>query len=182
VGQLLLVTPNINADRTVTLRIAEQRSRKVENGATIPIVDVNGQLTNVQVDTLQRNTASGTIVAMDGLTVALGGLIEEEVRDFRQEVPIIGKLPVVGFFFRRQGTDRQRRETILLIRPYVFNTPCESAAISEELVRELSVHPNAYNGQKTLGTHAPWEVVQPDPPCNPCQNTFRFHSVIPKRY
>ena len=34
--------PNINADRTVTLRVAQQRSRKVENGATIPVVDAEG--------------------------------------------------------------------------------------------------------------------------------------------
>jgi general secretion pathway protein D len=94
VGQLLLITPNINADRTVTLRVAQQRSRKVENGATIPVVDAEGQTNNVQVDTLQRNTASGTIVAKDGLTVALGGLIEEEAADIREEVPVVGQLPV----------------------------------------------------------------------------------------
>ncbi len=182
VGQLLLITPNINADRTVTLRIAQQQSRKVSGGATIPVVDSNGNVTNVEVDTIARNTASGTIVAKDGLTVALGGLIEEGADDSRDEVPIIGKLPVVGFFFRRQSTGRTRRETIILVRPYVFNTPCETAAFSEDLVRELSVHPNAYNGRNTLGTHCPWEAARPVPPSNPCENTFRFHSVEPKRY
>lgn len=182
VGQLLLITPSINADRTVTLRIAQQQSRKNEAGATIPVLDTDGRVQQVAVDTVNRQTASGTIVAKDGLTVVLGGLIEEEVADVRAEVPIIGKLPVVGFFFRRQATTRDRSETLIMVRPYVFNTPPESAALSEMLVRDLSVHPNAYDRQPTLGSHAPWEAVRPDPPCNELENTFRFHSVRPRRY
>ncbi|MFW5693248.1 MAG: hypothetical protein ACOCWL_03440 [Thermoguttaceae bacterium] len=182
VGQLLLITPSINADRTVTLRIAQQQSRKDEGGATIPVLDTQGQVQQVAVDTVSRQTASGTIVAKDGLTVVLGGLIEEEVADVRAEVPIIGKLPVVGFFFRRQATTRDRNETLIMVRPYVFNTPPESAALSEMRVRDLSVHPTAYDGQPTLNSHAPWEAVRPDPPCNELENTFRFHSVRPRRY
>ncbi len=182
VGQSLLITPSINADRTVTLRIAQQQSRKNPAGATIPVLDSQGNIQQVNVDTVGRQTASGTIVAKDGLTVVLGGLIEEQVSDIRAEVPIIGKLPVVGFFFRRQSTVRDRSETLIMIRPYVFNTPPESAAMSEALVRELSVHPTAYDGRPTLGSHAPWEVVRPEPPCNQLENTFRFHSVRPRRY
>lgn len=182
VGQSLLITPSINADRTVTLRIAQQESRKEESGAFIPVLNAQGVVTQVAVDTLSRETVSGTIVASDGLMVALGGLIDEIADDTRAEVPIIGKLPVVGFFFRRQASGRQRRETIILVRPYVFNTPTESAALSDEVIRELSIHPNAYDGESSLHSHAPWEVARPVPPLNQCQNTFRFHSVRPRRF
>lgn len=182
VGQSLLITPSINADRTVTLRIAQQQSRKEENGAFIPVLDVQGQVQQVAVDTVARETVSGTVVAKDGLTVALGGLIEERADDIRAEVPIVGKLPVLGFFFRRQATGRLRVETVILIRPYVFNTPCESAAMSEKIVRDASIHPNAYDGTTMLDTHAPWEVVRPEAPCNECENRFRFHNVQPKRF
>jgi hypothetical protein len=78
-----MITPSINADRTVTLRIAQQQSRKNEGGATIPVLDAEGRVQQVAVDTVQRQTASGTIVGKDGLAVALGGLIEEEVSDVR---------------------------------------------------------------------------------------------------
>ncbi len=182
VGQLLMITPSINADRTVTLRIAQQQSRKNPGGANIPVLDAEGRVQQVAVDTVARQTASGTIVGKDGLMVALGGLIEEDVSDIRAEVPVIGKLPVVGFFFRRQATVRERRETIIMVRPHVFNTPPESAAVSELLVREMSLHPNSYNMQSMLGTHEPWEVARPEPPCNLHQATFRFHSVRPRRY
>jgi general secretion pathway protein D len=182
VGQLLLITPSINADRTVTLRIAQQQSRKDESGASIPVLDTQGQVQQVAVDTISRETVSGTIVAKDGLSVALGGLIEERADDTRAEVPVVGKLPVLGFFFRRQNTGRTRTETVILVRPYVFNTPCEAAAMSERVVRDASIHPNAHNGRTMLDTHAPWEVVRPEAPCNECENRFRFHNVQPKRF
>ena len=100
VGQSLLITPSINADRTVTLRIVQENARRVINGGRIPILSTTGVITNQEVDTVNRSTVSGTVVAKDGMAVALGGLIEDEVSDDRSKVPGIGKLPVLGFFFR----------------------------------------------------------------------------------
>ena len=37
VGQSLLITPNINADRTVTLRIVDENSERIPDGAKIPV-------------------------------------------------------------------------------------------------------------------------------------------------
>jgi general secretion pathway protein D len=182
VGQSLLITPNINADRTVTLRIVQEQSEPVRDGARIPVADAAGGIQEVPVDTIRRNTVSGTVVGMDGLTVALGGLIEERVRDQRAEVPVVGKLPVVGFFFRRQTSVRERAELVILIRPYVFNTPAESALTSEELMQQLSIHPASECPMGTMGTFAPHEVIRANPPLTECQKIFRFHSLEPKRF
>ncbi|MCL4201406.1 MAG: hypothetical protein KJ000_02855 [Pirellulaceae bacterium] len=182
VGQSLLITPNINADRTVTLRIVQEQSEPVLDGARIPVADAAGGIQEVPVDTIRRNTVSGTVVGMDGLTVALGGLIEERVRDQRAEVPVLGKLPVAGFFFRRQTSVRERAELVILIRPYVFNTPAESALTSGELMQQLSIHPASECPMGTMGTFAPHEVIRANPPITECQKVFRFHSLEPKRY
>lgn len=182
VGQSLLITPSINADRTVTLRIVQENARRVTNGGRIPVLNPNGVIINQEVDTVNRSTISGTIVAKDGLAVALGGLIEEEVSDEREQVPGIGKLPVLGFFFRRQETGRLRRELIVMVRPYIFNTPSESAALSDDLLQQLSVHPSALSGEPGLNTFSPEEVVRTD--LDDCQlhRVFRFHNVLPRSY
>ncbi|MFN4258104.1 MAG: type II secretion system protein GspD [Gemmataceae bacterium] len=183
VGTQLLITPNINADRTVTLRITQQTSDIRENGATIPIPNtVTGGITEVPVDVVRRRTFSGTVVAKDGLTVAIGGLIEERVRDIRSEYPVLGKVPYLGFFFRRVETDRRRVETILLIRPYIFFTPIESATLSHDLVQKLSIHPLAPDADGTLNSFLPHEALRPHPPENKCQTIFRIHTVTPKDF
>lgn len=182
VGQSLLITPSINADRTVTLRIVQENARRVINGGRIPVINTNGSITNQEVDTVNRSTISGTVVAKDGLAVALGGLIEDEVSDSREQVPIVGRLPVLGFFFRRQNTGRLRRELVVMVRPYIFNTPTESAAMSEQLLQNLSVHPSALTGQATLNTFGPDEVVRSELDECGLHSAFRFHNVLPKSY
>lgn len=181
VGQSLLITPNINADRTVTLRVVEENSERILSGASIPIPAANGDgISSVNVDTVRRRTVSGTIVAQDGMAVAMGGLIEEQVNDSRDQIPILGELPGVGFLFRRQSTNRIRTELVVVIRPYVFNTPSESAAASHELLNELSLHPTRDGSASTMNTFLPWEVVRADPECCQRANLFRLHNVVPK--
>ena len=182
VGQSLLITPSINADRTVTLRVVQENARRVINGGRIPVLNTNGVIINQEVDTVNRSTISGTVVAKDGLAVALGGLIEDEVSDNRQQVPGLGKLPVLGFFFRKQTTGRLRRELVVMIRPYVFNTPTESAAISEELLQQLSVHPSVLTGNPTLPTFGAHEVLQADLDRCGLHQAFKFHNIVPRNY
>ncbi len=182
VGQSLLITPSINADRTVTLRVVQENARRVINGGRIPVLNTTGTVTNQPVDTVNRSTISGTIVAKDGLAVALGGLIEEEVADSREQVPLLGKLPGLGFFFRRQNTGRSRRELVVMIRPYIFNTPAENAALSQDLLTHLSVHPSVFDNSSSLNTFSPDEAVRTDIDECGLHRSFRFHNVVPKRY
>ncbi|MBN8625214.1 MAG: type II secretion system protein GspD [Planctomycetes bacterium] len=182
VGQGLLVTPNINADRSVTLRVSQQNSRVIPNGATIPLINALGQPIAQPIDVLDTAVVSGTIVAKDGLAVAIGGLIQEDLFDAREEVPVLGKLPVIGYLFRRQQTNRTRTELVIMIRPYVFNTPAESAALNSDLLRELSLHPSAPEGVGTLNAFTPPEVLRANPPVNKLQQVLRLHSLYPKTY
>lgn len=178
VGQSLLITPNINADRTVTLRVVEENSERVLGGAQIPVPDVDGSgVTAVHVDTVRRRTVSGTVVARDGMAVALGGLIEEHVSDAKDQIPLIGSIPGLGILFRRQAANSTRSELVVVIRPYVFNTPSESAATTQSVLGELSTHPNSPNATGTLDTYLPCQPIRSDSECSERAKLFRFHNV-----
>jgi len=181
VGTNLMITPNINADRTVTLRILQEVSEVDPNGANI-LVPSNTGFQQTKIDTVQSRSVSGTVVGKDGLTVAIGGLIQETLSDSRAEVPVLGKLPVIGFFFREQHSKRKRTELVILIRPYVFSTPAESACTNAQLIQDLSIHPKAGDPSGTLNSFLPHEVTRANPPQTECQKIFRFHSLEPKRF
>ena len=182
IGQSLLITPSINADRTVTLRVVQENAQRVIDGGKIPVLGLGNSTQEFVVDTVTRSTVSGTFVAKDGLAVVMGGLIEDEISDQRQKIPGLGKLPVLGFFFRRQNTSRIRRELVVMIRPYVFNTPTESAAISQDLLQQLSVHPSALSGEPTLSTFLPSDVLQTELDDCELHKFFKFHNIVPKAY
>ena len=178
VGQSLLITPSINADRTVTLRVVEENSERVQGGASIPVPDVDGVgVTAVQVDTVRRRTVSGTVVAQDGKAVALGGLIEEQVSETNDQVPLLGDTPGLGFLFRRKATSRRRSELVVVIRPHVFDAPDESEAATQVLLGELSVHPNSPEAVGTLNSYVPARSIRSDAECRERAELFQFHNV-----
>jgi general secretion pathway protein D len=65
VGITLLITANINSDRTVTLRLVQENSAINSAGASIPVVLSGGAVQNVNVDTVSSRVISGTFAAKD---------------------------------------------------------------------------------------------------------------------
>lgn len=149
VGTDLLITANINADRTVSLRLLQETSSINKDGASI-LVPVGSSFTARTVDTVRSQSASGTVVARDGMLLAFGGLIEESTTDSREQLPVLGDIPLIGFLFRRESSLVRRSELVVLIRPFVLSTPIEGDDISRSLLDSLSVHP--YRPQDGVGS------------------------------
>jgi general secretion pathway protein D len=142
IGTTLLLTPNINSDRTVGIQILVEQSTLSAGKGTIP-VQIGDTLQDANIDLVQERTFSGTIVAKDSTAVAVGGLIQEAASSSEKKVPILGDIPVLGFFFREDGQSRTRRELVIIIKPHIMETPTEAAGVSHEVLEENSIHPNA---------------------------------------
>ncbi|WP_036253741.1 DUF3438 family protein [Methylobacter sp. BBA5.1] len=142
IGTTLLLTPNINSDRTVGIQILVEQSTLSAGKGTIP-VQIGDKLQDANIDLVQERTFSGTIVAKDSTAVAVGGLIQEAASNSEKKVPILGDIPGLGFFFRDDGQSRTRRELVIIIKPHIMETPTEAAGVSHEVLRENSIHPNA---------------------------------------
>jgi len=91
-------------------------------------------------------------------------------------------VPYLGFFFRRQLTERGRKEQIIVVRPYVFYTPVESAALTHDLLRNLSSHPLSPNAAGNMDSFAPQETLFPNPPRTPLERIFQVHMITPKDF
>ncbi|MEM7698195.1 MAG: hypothetical protein AAF236_07310 [Verrucomicrobiota bacterium] len=151
VGSTLLITPNINDDRTVSLRVLQEESRVVENGANVLVPDSTGGFSNQLIDTVSSQTASGTFVARDRETIAVGGMITERLVSQRSQIPGLGDIPVIGILARNQSIGRERKEIVLLLTPHIIKTPGEGEAVTRQLMEEGSYHPNAPLGEGELG-------------------------------
>jgi type II secretory pathway component GspD/PulD (secretin) len=110
-------------------------------GATIPVVtarQTGNNIEQVAVDTVGTRSISGTFVAKDGMMVAAGGLIEEVDNDRRGQVPVLGRVPVLGFLFQRKEKVKGRRELVVIIRPYVMTTPEDGERVSRDVLQRLA--------------------------------------------
>jgi general secretion pathway protein D len=144
VGTTLLITPNINADKTVTLRLLQENSNITTNGATVLVPNNNG-FQRQAVDTVQSRTVSGTVVARHQVPVVIGGLIDTNFTDTRSQVPILGNIPLLGTLFRRVDDTKSREELVLMINPQLIDPREGGAEASKELLED-----NDVNGIETL--------------------------------
>lgn len=159
VGSTLLITPNINHDKTVSLRILQEESRIVEDGANVLVPDADGGFNDQTIDTVSSQTASGTFVAQDHQTIAVGGMITERLGSRRSQIPLLGDIPVMGVLFRNQSLQRERKEIVLLITPHIIQTPREGESISRKLVENNSYHPSAPFGDDPINAFTDPEVL-----------------------
>lgn len=130
VGTILVVHPRINADRTVTLTIDQENSRRVRGGTTIPLAVGDNRILDYPIDTVDTATIQVAALARDKLTIAVGGMIRQDRSDTLQQVPGLAKVPGLGMLFSRKVESEKRSELVLLITPHILDTVEEGAQVS----------------------------------------------------
>lgn len=138
VGNTLNITPKINADGTVTLGIFQDTSSVNENAVDFPPLITNGTVVNIKLDTVNTANIEGVVVAKDGLTVAIGGLIRNTVSKEESKVPVLGDIPVIGNVFKDKIESASRKELILLITPHIITAPSESDDVTRDTIEPLT--------------------------------------------
>lgn len=139
IGNTLQIMPKINADNTVTLLIQQDSSSLLRGASSIP-VPVGSNIQNFNVDSVRTSNIQGTVVAKDGLTVAIGGLIDATESDVEQKVPLLGDVPFIGELFKRVVKEKAKRELLLLITPHIINTPQDAENKTRNAIQSTSVH------------------------------------------
>jgi general secretion pathway protein D len=149
VGTTLVITPTIHADRTATIRLTQEES---EEGQFRDIYSFEGDTFRSQ-DISQRSVTT-TIIGQDGQIAAIGGLVRENVEDRRIGIPFLMDIPVLGAGFRTTIKARERRELLVLIRPFILLAPGEAEEVSRDFIERISLHPSAADDLPALGVGA----------------------------
>lgn len=135
-GVNLNITPRVTAGGSVQMNITQTVSRQSST---------KGAQGNPNVYT--RNITSA-VVANDGQTIVLGGLIQETADSSRSGVPLLQDLPAVGSLFRGTKRSKSRTELIVLITPHVARNAKEALRITKEFrnrMKALDIY-NETNG------------------------------------
>ncbi len=119
VGVKLNITPQINEERFVRLKVEQEVSQVLSTNEA-------GQPT-----TFQR-TAKTTVRIMDGQTVVIGGLINTKDNITNYRVPLLGRIPILGWLFRSKTNALDKKNLYLFITPRIITNPAEADEVFEE--------------------------------------------------
>ena len=125
-GVILSVTPRINAGGWVTLAVRQE----VSSPGAPPTA-------GIQSPTINIRSVETQVTIKNGQTIAIGGIISETKGTSRNQVPLLGSIPVVGLLFGTTTRTTERTELIALITPQVIEDIEQASDLTEELKSTL---------------------------------------------
>lgn len=138
-GILLSIKPTINSNRRVELTISQEVSAAAANN-----------ISKVDSPVIQQRSIQTNLTLTDGDTALLGGLIREDYNDGDSGVPYLKDIPILGNLFKNQSKQLTRTELIILLTPYIIDSPETAHAVRDAFKAKLG----------------PWANVQADKAVN----------------
>jgi general secretion pathway protein D len=124
-GVILRVKPTINTEGLLTLNISQEVS---EMGTNPP---------GINSPTILMRRVNTTVVAAQGETIVLGGLISESKGFTVSKIPILGDIPLLGMLFKTTSKDDKKTELIIFLKPTIITNIDQAAKITNDLKKEL---------------------------------------------
>jgi type IV pilus secretin PilQ/predicted competence protein len=141
-GNKLIVRPSINKDDFITLSVKPEISNKVSDfqfnfsGAVVtsPIIDTR--------------TLDSNVLIKSGDTLAIGGLLSDQVSKARTKVPLLGDIPFLGYAFQSHDNERHKRNLLIFVTPTIldqhYGTGLEDQVSGVHHVGEEYADPNGW--------------------------------------
>lgn len=130
IGVKLKMKPVINAEKTVVLDISQEVSEQA--------ADVNvGGLT---YPSFSKREAKTSIVVSDGQSIIIGGIMREKNTKSYEGIPLLSKIPLLGYLFRYTTDAVSKTELVILLTPHVVSNKTEADRITsdfKERIKEL---------------------------------------------
>ena len=124
VGTTLKITPQINQERLVRLKIF-QETISLKKGAE-----------EFKPTTLKRS-AETTVIVEDKNSVVIGGIIGESTERGTYQVPCLGSIPALGWLFKSVSRSQNKTNLFIFLTPHIIENPAEAREIYEEKKEEI---------------------------------------------
>jgi type II secretory pathway component GspD/PulD (secretin) len=113
VGVKLYVTPTINKEGFVTMKIKPEVSSKSS--------DYTYGSPETKVPVVETTQAETSVTIKDGTTIIIAGLIKDERSDTVDKIPLLGDIPIVGIMFRKTVKEIKKQEIVIFLTPHIIN-------------------------------------------------------------
>jgi general secretion pathway protein D len=142
-GISVSITPRISAGGLVNLEITQEISEPTSAAvAGNPNPDIS------------KTALKNTVLAQDGETIVMAGLIREKISDGSNGLPGLSRVPFLGGLTGRQTYNVDKQELLVLVRPVVVSTIEQARDASDEIRNKMKLLKESFDpsGSSPLGT------------------------------
>jgi len=106
----LRVTPHVTSDGSILMKIRASNNQPSEN-----VRGANGQ------PAITKREAETEVLVKDGDTTVIGGIYTRRTSESVGQIPFLGDIPVLGWFFKSRSVSDERTELLIFISPTIVN-------------------------------------------------------------
>ena len=110
----LKVTPHITPEGSIIMKLEAKNDSQGATGAT-------GQ------PAINKKKATTEVLVRDGETAVIGGILQVSRKEDQAAVPWLSKIPVLGYFFKKDTNTSSNRELLIFITPKILKTESSQA-------------------------------------------------------
>lgn len=114
VGLTLKIKPQITAGNNIKMQIYEDVSSIAPN--------ISGAIDLIT----NRRELKTTVIVANGRTIVLGGLIDDDVENTWQGVPLLDRIPLLGNLFRYRQRVKKKTDLMIFLKPVIVRNSQES--------------------------------------------------------
>jgi general secretion pathway protein D len=124
VGIILRVTPFITPDNLVEMIVSPETSALADRSQWIPTSQ------NTLAPVINSRYADTVVVAPDGQTVVIGGLMSNSQTTSESKIPVLGDIPGLGNLFKRKQKQSAKTELMIFLTPHIVPAATELASMT----------------------------------------------------
>jgi general secretion pathway protein D len=129
------LTPHVNEHDIIRLEVDEKISELAPGSS------------NLGPSTSER-TAKTIVVAKDQQTILIGGLMSDKVINSVTKIPLLGDIPILGFFFRSTTKHVVKTNLIIALTPYVITDQSDLRRVLEKKMKERREFVERFGGEE----------------------------------
>ncbi|HEY9279142.1 MAG TPA: type II and III secretion system protein family protein [Eoetvoesiella sp.] len=129
-GVALDFTPTVLADDRISIKVRPEISEIDPNSSIV--------MQGLVIPGLSVRRVETTVEMASGQSFAIGGLLQNNIRDIVSQVPGLGKIPVLGKLFSSSDYKNNKSELVIIVTPYLVK-PSDSSQLASPLE---SLRPN----------------------------------------
>jgi len=137
IGLTLKVKPQINDGNTIKMEL-EQEVSSVNPTAVTGAADI----------TTSKRSIKTTVLVDDGQTLVLGGLIDDQISDVEEKIPLLGDIPVLGRLFRFRTTTKTKQNLMIFLHPVILRDNDSATQLSNSKYNSLRSRQRFFQQQK----------------------------------
>lgn len=122
-GVALRFTPVVLSDGKISLRVAPTVSQ-IASTTSIPAAIVGEFFTVPNLSTRRLETS---VQLYDGQTLALAGLLQDDLREQVRKIPGLGDIPILGALFRSSSYRQEKTDLLIAVTPHLVKPNQEGA-------------------------------------------------------